>query len=209
MSDGVAVNYGFGSELCDQLLANVYRFRAEMFYNRLGWEVNVEEDMEIDEFDEIDPVYFISRSHRNKVQGCTRVLPTLGPNMLRDVFPQLLRGERMPEDPAVWEVSRFAVIPDGYTGTDQASSHPITFNLLRDAAKFACENGITHYVAVTSVAFERLLKRLGLSMRRFGDGKSTMVGKVRSVACWIHVDSQTLRALHLERYIMERYAEAA
>ena len=209
MSDGVAVSYGFGSELCGRLLTNVYRFRAEVFQNRLGWDVKVEDGMEIDEFDAIDPVYFISQSDRNKIQGCTRILPTRGPSMLRDVFPQLLRGELMPEDPCVWEYSRFAVTPDRGVNKSYASSHPVTFNLIRDSMVFACDNGITQYVAVMSVAFERLLKRLGLSMRRFGDGKSTMVGKVRSVACWIHVDSQTLRALHLEHYITERYAEAA
>ncbi len=41
--------------------------------------------------------------------GSWRLLPTTGPYMLRDVFPQLLHGVAAPAAADTWEISRFAV----------------------------------------------------------------------------------------------------
>jgi len=45
----------------------------------------------------------------NAVVGCWRLLPTTGPYMLKDIFSHLLWGKPAPEQPDVWEISRFAI----------------------------------------------------------------------------------------------------
>lgn len=173
-----------------QSLQAVFRFRHKVFHDRLGWEVSSRNGLEKDHFDELKPIYMISRNGRKEVEGCWRLLPTTGPYMLKDTFPQLLRGEPAPQDADIWEISRFAVQPSHSRDRVQAQLNAITFSMIRSAWDFAQERGIRHYVFVTSVALERLFRTLGLPIRRFGDQKAQRVGKVLSVACWVAVNEQ-------------------
>ncbi len=177
-------------------LKGMFRFRHKVFYERLGWEVGSHNGMERDGFDDLDPVYMMAEAPGKNVEGCWRLLPTTGPYMLEETFPQLLRGTSVPKDPAIWEISRFAVLPSASSSSRQATLCSITFDILRAGVDFADRNGIRHYVFVTSVAVERLLKRAGLPLRRFGDGRAQKVGKVLSVACWIDIDDETRRAVY-------------
>ena len=62
--------------------------------------------------------------------------------------------------------------------------------MLKKIYEFALKNKIERYVTVTSVAVERLFKRTGFPISRFGDGKATRVGKVLSAACWVEINEQ-------------------
>ena len=88
-------------------LDGMFRLRDEVFHKRLGWDVLSQGGLERDKFDDMDPVYLIARANERRVDGCTRLLPTTGPYMLSDVFPQLLQGEDAPQDAFTWELSRF------------------------------------------------------------------------------------------------------
>ncbi len=181
----------------ERTLRGMFAFRHEIFYQRLGWEVPTRGRLEIDEFDELNPVYMLAKDSRGKVEGCFRLLPTTGPYMLKDTFPQLLRGESVPNDKYIWELSRFAVTCKHEAGPVQAPLNSVTMDMIRTVYDFALSRNIDHYVAVTSVALERLLKRIGLPIRRFGDGKAQKVGKVLTVACWIDIDDQLANVVSL------------
>ena len=90
-------------------LAEMHRLRYRIFKERLGWDAQVSGDMEVDEFDACRPAYLLQRNADGRVQGCVRLLPTTGPNMLRDTFPALLDGQAAPTSDAIWESSRFGV----------------------------------------------------------------------------------------------------
>lgn len=90
-------------------LTEMHRLRYRIFKERLGWDVQVSGDMEIDEFDACQPAYLLQKDDDGRTQGCVRLLPTTGPTMLRDTFPVLLDGEPAPALEAVWESSRFGV----------------------------------------------------------------------------------------------------
>ncbi len=57
------------------------------FHDRLGWQVKSLRSWEIDEFDALNPLYLISIGPNDGINGSLRLLPTTGPNMLADVFP--------------------------------------------------------------------------------------------------------------------------
>ena len=175
------------------LLDGMFRLRDEIFHKRLGWEVSSHNGLERDLFDELRPVYLIARGDQRKVNGCARILPTMGPYMLKDVFPELLDGDSAPQDERTWELSRFTANAD--KSNPQAGVGAISLGLMREAVEFAEEQNIERYVAVTSVAMERMLKRLGLPMTRLGNGKARWIGKVLTVACEIPIDARTRRAL--------------
>src|SRR5687768_18329785 len=79
--------HGNGS-LDQRAVLGMYRLRHEVFHDRLGWEVTTDNGMEHDEFDHADPVYVLAKGDEGEVLGCWRLLPTTGPNMLKDTFPQ-------------------------------------------------------------------------------------------------------------------------
>ncbi len=178
-----------------QLAQGMFCLRHEIFHQRLGWEVESHDGMERDRYDGLDPTYMVAYEDDRRVSGCWRLLPTTGPYMLRDTFPQLLQGEAPPSDPAIWELSRFAVRAGQESACAQASLNGITFAMLRAAYEFAVLNRIRSYVTVTSVALERLMLRAGIPLRRFADRKARRVGRVLTVACWIDIDDRLQQAL--------------
>lgn len=175
-----------------QTTTAMYRLRHDVFHDRLGWDVVSDNGMEHDEFDELDPVYVLAKRDL-EVRGCWRLLPTTGSYMLKDVFPQLLHGQAAPQHPDVWELSRFAAATDG---TEKAgfglSKLPI--EMIRLAFNFAKENGIRRYVSVTTVAVERMFRKLGVSVTRFG--APIKIGRVLAVAGTFEIDEITEFALN-------------
>src|SRR6516162_3784532 len=84
----------------------MFRNRAEIFSKRLAWKVTVKDGYERDTFDNANPLYLVSVDpDTEEYWGSLRLLPTTGPNMLRDVFPQLLDGDYI-ESATIWESSR-------------------------------------------------------------------------------------------------------
>jgi acyl homoserine lactone synthase len=145
----------------------IYRLRNRVFNGRLKWEVDTEAGRERDEFDDIPQVYACTLDQYDRVVGTWRLLPTTGPYMLRDVFPDLLHGHDAPCSPNVWEVSRFAVAAheDSWSAAEEVA---IMRELVTALFRFGHENGISRIVAVTDLRFERLLGRCGLSTTRYG-----------------------------------------
>src|SRR5271165_3110143 len=85
----------------------MFRNRAEIFSERLRWSVSVKNGYERDSFDDANPLYLVSVDPLTQIyRGSVRLLPTTGPNMLRDVFPFLLSEGESVESPTIWEISR-------------------------------------------------------------------------------------------------------
>lgn len=178
----------------------MFRLRYDTFRVRLGWDVKCTDDgQEVDEFDAQDSVrYILARSPDQGIDACWRLLPTLGPNMLRDVFPQLLHGLPAPAATDVWELSRFAIATERLDASENSGNPQIGFGelsvaLMVEAARFARAHGIARYVTVTTAAIERMLKRQGLHIHRLG--APVRIGAVLTVACFIEVDDITLGAI--------------
>jgi acyl homoserine lactone synthase len=176
-------------------IAAMFKFRKQVFEDLLGWEVNSRDGIETDDYDALDPVYMIARSSQYHIQGCWRLLPTTGPYMLRDVFSEMLEGQPAPRDPQIWELSRLAVLPTERTERERNSLCPVTRGMFQSVTDFALRHGITRYVFVTSVGIERMLKRMGVPVSRFGSGKAVRLGRVLSVVLWVEVNDQLVRAV--------------
>lgn len=182
-------------------MQEMFKFRYKVFREQLEWDVKTCDGLEIDEYDQQKPVYMVAKNPMNLIEGCWRFLPTTGIYMLKDTFPQLLRGEPAPVATDIWELSRFAVVSSDRGDLAQASIGTTTFEMIRRAVEYADAKGIRHYVTVTSVGLERALRSAGIPLRRFGDGKAERVGKVLSVACWIDIDD------HLRQVVCKKQQE--
>jgi len=93
-----------------KLLFDMYRLRASVFKDSLKWDVYVDKDgLEVDQFDIPETVYILGMDGEEKVVGSWRMLSTMGPTMIRDIWPQFLESLPMPRDEDIFELSRFTV----------------------------------------------------------------------------------------------------
>lgn len=92
-------------------IAEMHRQRKRVFVDGLGWKIPVVNDMEIDPYDRSDTLYLIAKSEpQGPVTASVRLLPTLGPHLMSDLF-RTACGGNPPCGPAIWEVSRFCTAP--------------------------------------------------------------------------------------------------
>ncbi|MER7141876.1 MULTISPECIES: acyl-homoserine-lactone synthase [Streptomyces] len=160
--------------LSPALLEDMFRLRYEVFHRRLGWAVDVDNGLERDEFDDLDPVYAIAVHRPSKaVVGCVRVLPTTGPNMLRDVtaFHAALQGRPAPCSPHIWEASRFAIDPRVRPAPrlDPRGFQAVPRALLAAIGTYAAEHGVDQVVGLSGVTIEAKFHASGVPTTRIGD----------------------------------------
>ncbi len=178
----------------DHMLEGMFKLRHEVFKERLEWEVGSASGKERDMFDDLDPVYIVCE-HEGDVLGSWRLLPTTGPYMLRNVFPELLYGQPAPEAPDVWEISRFAVSKRVVGNESLGTIKTVTNLLLEQLFAFAARRDISRIVAVADVRFERILGRAGLLTQRFGP--PLQIGVTRAISGYADVSDLNIRRMQL------------
>ncbi|WP_208615587.1 acyl-homoserine-lactone synthase [Streptomyces rubellomurinus] len=172
-------------ELAEVLVDAMFRLRHRVFHERLRWQVRSRDGRERDVFDDAAPVYAIAYHQRSgRVSGCLRMLPTTGPYILRDVFPQALRGAPAPCDERIWELSRLCVVRD-------ATTTGLARRLLGAAADHAARGEARQFVTVAQSALERAAARAGITTHRFGGQQSTRLGNLDCAALRLPVAALT------------------
>lgn len=171
-------------------LSEMHRLRYRVFKERLGWDVEVSGDMEIDALDACQPVYLLQKDDDGCVQGCVRLLPTTGPTMLNDTFPALLDGQPAPASDAIWESSRFGLDLSACDTKAAGGIAVATYELFAGMIEFGLMRRLTDIVTVTDVRMERILHRVGWPLRRLGQPRS--IGNTVAVAGYLNVSSETL-----------------
>jgi acyl homoserine lactone synthase len=179
-----AIRIGTRQEFDNDNINEMYRLRARVFRDRMGWDVPTIAGMEIDGYDALGPYYMLIQNGDRHVCGCWRLMPTEGPNMLKDTFPQLLDGQAAPVGRHIWELSRFAIETDG---TQTFGFADLTMHAIHELVTFADRMSITRYVTVTTTAIERLLRRTGIEVTRLGP--PVKIGVERTIALDITVDA--------------------
>lgn len=171
-------------------LYEMHRLRLRVFDERLGWDVRTEDGLEIDSFDRLKPNYLLLRRPDGGIEGCVRLLPSTGPTMLRDTFPMLLGDRPAPENPAIWESSRFALdlSPDAPKGASGLALG--TYKLFAGMIEFGLFMRLSRIVTVTDLRVERILRRAGWPLERIADPQT--IGKTRAVAGYLDVSVENL-----------------
>jgi acyl homoserine lactone synthase len=179
---------GTAEELRPDVLAGMARYRYRVFVETLGWKLAVRNGLELDQFDGPDTRYVVARSEDGRISGVARLLPTTGPYLLADVFPELMGGAPPPRDPGVWELSRFAAVD--FTSPQSAAggqfSSPIAVALLREVQACAAAQGIRALITVSPRGVERLLRCAGFRAHRVAP--PVLVGTHPLFACWMDLD---------------------
>lgn len=180
-------------DTCRALLRQMFRLRYRVFKERLGWEVQTIGDEERDEFDLLDPVYILILNQDEDVVGCWRLLPSTGPNMLRDVFSHLLEERPLPEGPKLWECSRFAVDCPSEGENCLANLSHLTSELFCGLIHFCLRQDIEEVVTVYDIRIARILPRVGCHPR--WRTKPQRIGNFRALAGLFDINEDVLASV--------------
>jgi acyl-homoserine lactone synthase len=93
------------------LFEKMYRQRFEIYVRRRKWkDLKPLGELEKDEYDTSSAVYLLVLDDEDEILAGLRLLPTVGPHILGDLFPHLAAGG-VPTAPSVMELTRFYVAP--------------------------------------------------------------------------------------------------
>ena len=173
-------------------LWDMHKLRAKVFKDRMGWDVPIMSGMEIDGYDAIEPHYMMMKESGGILRGCWRILPTEGPYMLKDSFPELLHGQPAPAHPKIWELSRFAIETEG---DHSFGFSELAMESIEKIIGYGHRIGIEHYVTVTTTAIERMLRRAGVVTLRFGP--PIRIGVENAVALYVDIEKTYEALFHI------------
>lgn len=169
-------------------LAQMYRLRAKVFSGRLAWDVTITEAGERDEYDRFDPTYILAVTDNQNVVACARLLPTLGPTMLEQTFPQLLTISLNASANTV-ESSRFCVDTTLAAGRGAGQLHLATLMMFAGIIEWSIANGYEEIVTATDLRFERILNRAGWPIKRLRE--PVAIGNTVAVAGTLPADLES------------------
>ncbi len=156
----------------------MHKIRAAVFYDRLQWEVKVENGLEKDKFDDLNPLYLLSMDEiTGRIRGSARLLPTTGPNMLRDVFPSLLPNDEIVESAVIWESSRFSMEPGAETPSPGQLVSQVTAELIAGICEVGLIAGLTDVVSVFDARMVRIMRASG--------SPATIIGKPQRIGAFM------------------------
>lgn len=177
------------------ILDDMYKLRARVFQDRLGWDVKVRDGKEIDAFDALDPAYVVCLDDDGDVVGCMRLLQTTGPHMLADVFHALLDGEPPLRSARVWEATRFCVDTAKLScGKTRNSISYVTSEVMIGAFEYAAEAGVLDAVAVIDPVMNRVMKRSGNAPYDYL-GSAKPMGKVTAMVALMDCSPERISAI--------------
>lgn len=188
---GIAV--GGSRHLGARLMSLMHGLRREVFVRRGARFQPTANQVERDRYDIAGAHYLVVTDASGRNTAAARLLPTTGPHMLPDLFPQLLAGHAAPRSADLYELSRFRA---GVSQTRDGRALALckaTLDLLELVLVFARQREIARLVLVTSIGTERLMLRAGLAVHRIAP-PAVVQGEL-SVALFIEVPADTPAAL--------------
>ena len=174
----------------NRLITEMFRLRASVFDERLGWDVNVVDGMEMDQFDRVNPLYLLSVNDNGVLRGSLRLLPTTGPNMLRDVFPELMDGSEPVCSPIIWESTRFCVSSEAASERTANRLNYTTAELLAGIVEVGQLAGLDWVASVYDARMKRVLRNAGCPAVEIGT--PTRIGKVMTYAGLFAIEDEML-----------------
>ncbi|NOD29145.1 acyl-homoserine-lactone synthase [Ruegeria atlantica] len=186
---------GLNRHMFSEVLDEMFELRARVFGERLGWDVNIEDGKEIDEFDHLDPAYVIGLDDEGNVVAAVRALQTTGPHMLSDVFSAILCGEAPLRSATMWESTRFCVDTQRLTrGKEKNSVSYATCELMIGSLEYAKNAGIQDIITVIDPVMDRVLKRSNCAPYDYV-GKTVPMGKVHALAALLDCTEERIAGL--------------
>lgn len=168
-----------------QVLRRMFEARKRVFIDLLGWDVPVLDGrFEFDQFDEKHAIYLIITDRDLNHIASARLLPTVHPHILGDLYPGLCDAG-VPRGSDIMEITRFCLEPK-----IGAAARRVARNMLVSAlADFALAQSIRCYTGVAEPAWLRQILAFGWHSRMLGEPRAVNGEMLGALA--IDIDEQT------------------
>jgi acyl homoserine lactone synthase len=176
---------GTSKECASHIYPKLLRYRHSIFVDKLGWDIPRSDGMEFDQFDRDDTVHVVAHDSAGEVSAYSRLLPTVKPYLLSEVFPQLMDGQCLPRSADTWELSRFTA---QNSRTEAVSRNfvfsPMAVELLHYSVSAAAGRGAKNLIFVGSPGMATLMTRAHFNVDRIGrpqviDGHRVLAAVIR------------------------------
>ena len=151
------------------LMDEMFRLRARVFRDRLGWDVQVVDGKERDKYDDEAPVYIIyADDEAREVKGSLRLLPTTGPTVLADFFSDTIPDAAYLSAPTIWECTRFC-LDDRMSGSVHREELLCASGaLIAGLGEVAIRAGIESILGNFDATMLRVYRRIGCEVEVLG-----------------------------------------
>mgnify|MGYP004526892207 CR=1 FL=1 len=147
------------------LLENYFRMRHTIYVETRQWsDIERPIAMEIDAFDDPKAIYLIGTGDDGSIMGGTRLVPTLGPHLMSEVFPQLA-GNQLPRASNILEWTRFFVAPSLRVPNNPSKAGGI---VLCGMIEYALLHDIAGISVVCEAFWRDRFKKLGWQFEQLG-----------------------------------------
>jgi N-acyl-L-homoserine lactone synthetase len=151
------------------LLDQMFRLRARVFRDKMGWNVNVVDGMERDLYDDLDPAYMLYTDEEETiVKGSLRLLPTTGRTLISDVFSDTVPDAAFLSAPEIWECTRLCFDTDLLRAGSREDVLLASGILLEGLGSVALKAGITTVLGNFAPAMLRVYRRIGCEVEVLG-----------------------------------------
>ena len=151
------------------LIEEMFRLRARVFRDRLGWDVQVSNGMERDKYDEQSPVYLIyTDDEKKEVRGSLRLLPTTGPTLLEDFFSDTMPPAANLSAPTIWECTRLCLDDKLMSRGNREELLFASATLIASLGEVAIKAGIELILGNFDSTMLRLYRQLGCEVEVLG-----------------------------------------
>jgi N-acyl-L-homoserine lactone synthetase len=172
------------------LVSAMLRDRKTVFIDRLGWDLESPDGLhELDQFDGEDTLYLVVHQPETmRHLGSVRLLPSTGPHLLGDIYPQLC-ADGVPRGADVWEITRLVTAPD----LNRTQALQVRRQLSIALYEHALATGITRYTMITHMPWLASLLSIGWDAEPLGFPHGE--GETAVAALQINIDSTTHQRL--------------
>jgi acyl-homoserine lactone synthase len=145
------------------LLEQMFRLRHRVFIERLGWKLDTDGLLEMDQFDHGGCLHVVALDGEGRVRATSRLTPSLEPNVTCDVL-QARMGASFPRGSHIVEVSRHCVDPD----LEGQARQDVLSDIRISQAELSRRSGWTHKLGVSSQRHIQPWIRSGLKVEILG-----------------------------------------
>lgn len=141
---------GVNSPDHQDILEGMFRLRYEIVVGELDWSSQQRADRrDVDQFDTDETTYVISIDEDRNVLGASRLLSTVRPHMMSELFSNMCRGGAVPRGDHILELSRLVVRRDQRYGNATHALGEISVGEIEHALSI----GVSYFTMVTEVRF--------------------------------------------------------
>lgn len=177
------------SAASDKVMRAMFEARKRVFVDLLGWDLPILAGLyEVDQYDDAHARYLILTDTDQNHLASARILPTTGPHILGELFPELCEAS-VPSGLDTWEISRFCLerrlrAPERRRCRDA---------LVMALAHYALANGITTYTGVAEQGWLEQILAFGWQAEPLG--RPNRIGSMALGALRITITPDTPRLL--------------